>query len=153
MKYFGRAARMEPCKRIGTGCTIYALPVSKILNKEIRVLQCESLGAGISFPRLGRRGYAPQRNVARPRRTQRKLQQYIKAFPTPRALTKRPYKRTACINTSSITPNIPLHRFTNTRLKGFFRFPTKFIGNFTGINGIAPIMPGAVGNVGNKLSV
>src|SRR5690554_1562408 len=92
MKYFGRAARMEPCKRIGTGCTIYALPVSKILNKEIRVLQCESLGAGISFPRLGRRGYAPQRNVARPRRTQRKLQQYIKAFPTPRALTKRPYE-------------------------------------------------------------
>src|SRR5690554_3905400 len=79
MKYFGRAARMEPCKRIGTGCTIYALPVSKILNKEIRVLQCESLGAGISFPRLGRRGYAPQRNVARPRRTQRKLQHISKA--------------------------------------------------------------------------
>src|SRR5690554_5412501 len=92
MKYFGRAARREPCKRIGTGCTIYALPVSKILNKEIRVLQCESLGAGISFPRLGRRGYAPQRNVARPRRTQRQLQQYIKAFPTPRALKKRPYE-------------------------------------------------------------
>jgi len=43
------------------------MPVNRKLNKEIRVLQRESLGAGISFLRLGRRGHAPQRNVATPR--------------------------------------------------------------------------------------
>src|SRR5690554_5720292 len=94
MKYFGRAARREPCKRIGTGCTIYALPVSKILNKEIRVLQRRAgVIKGISSPSIRVQGRARVLNVARPRRTQRKLQQYIKAFPTPLAHANPPIQK------------------------------------------------------------
>ncbi len=51
------------------------MAVSKILNKEIRVLQRESLGAGISFPRLGRRGLPRKETWQRHDQAQRQLQQ------------------------------------------------------------------------------
>src|SRR5690554_911259 len=48
---------------------------------------------------------------------------------------------------------IPLYRFSDASFEGFFRGPTEFSLDFTGIDGITHVVAGAIGYMGDQLPV
>lgn len=48
---------------------------------------------------------------------------------------------------------VPLYGFADAGFKGFLRFPAQFFFQFCRINGIAPVVPGPVGDIGDLFAV
>ena len=48
---------------------------------------------------------------------------------------------------------IPLHRLPDTGLEGFSRLPAEFAFDLGGVDGVAAVMAGAIGDVGNLFLV